>query len=48
VIWVADGYEEHALLPQSSAPFAVEIPKMVAPKVQNFHVVVDQYSLGKS
>jgi len=48
VIWVADGYEEHALLPQSSAPFAVEIPKLVAPKVQNFHVVVDQYSLGKS
>jgi hypothetical protein len=48
VIWVADGYEDHALLPQSSEPFAVEIPKSVAPKVQNFHVVVDQYSLGRS
>jgi hypothetical protein len=48
VIWVADGYEDRALLPQSSEPFAVEIPKSVAPKVQNFHVVVDQYSLGKS
>ncbi|MHB8217939.1 MAG: hypothetical protein ACYDDS_17845 [Candidatus Sulfotelmatobacter sp.] len=46
VVWVADGYEDHALLPQSSEPFAVEIPKSVAPKVQNFHVVVDQYSLG--
>jgi hypothetical protein len=48
VVWVADGYEEHALLPQASAPFAVEIPKSIAPKVQNFHVVVDQYSLNKS
>ncbi|MCU1300794.1 MAG: hypothetical protein JWQ87_1078 [Candidatus Sulfotelmatobacter sp.] len=48
VVWVADGYEDHALLPQSSAPFAVEIPKSVASKVQNFHVVVNQYSLGRS
>ena len=48
VIWVADGYEDRALLPQSSEPFAVEIPKSIAPKVQNFHVVVDQYSLGRS
>ncbi len=48
VVWVADGYEENALLPQASAPFAVEIPKSIAPKVQNFHVVVDQYSLNKS
>jgi len=48
VVWVADGYEDRALLPQSSEPFAVEIPKSVAPKVQNFHVVVDQYSLGRS
>ena len=48
VVWVADGYEDHALLPQSSAPFAVEIPKSIAPKVQSFHVVVDQYSLNRS
>lgn len=48
VVWVADGYVDRALLPQSSEPFAVEIPRTVAPKVQNFHVVVDQYSLGKS
>lgn len=48
VVWVADGYEDHALLPQSSEPFAVEIPKSVASKVQNFHVVVDQYSIGRS
>jgi len=48
VVWVADGYVDRALLPQSSEPFAVEIPRSVASKVQNFHVVVNQYSLGRS
>jgi hypothetical protein len=48
VVWVADGYVDRALLPQSSEPFAVEIPHSVAGKVQNFHVVVDQFTLGKS
>ena len=48
VIWVADGYVDRALLPQSSEPFAVEIPKNLAGKVQNFHVLVNQYSLEKS
>jgi len=37
-----------ALLPQSGQPFAVEIPKSLAGKVQSFHVVVNQYSLGRS
>jgi len=48
VVWVSDGYVEHALLPQSSEPFAVEIPKSIAGEVRNFHVVVNQYSLEKS
>ncbi len=48
VVWVADGYVNRALLPQTSEPFAVEIPKSVAANVQNFHVVVNQYSLGRS
>jgi hypothetical protein len=48
VVWVSDGYVERALLPQSSEPFAVEIPKALAGKVRNFHVVINQYSLGKS
>jgi hypothetical protein len=48
VVWVSDGYVEQALLPQSSEPFAVEVPKSLAGKVQNFHVVVNQYSLQKS
>jgi hypothetical protein len=45
VVWVSDGYVQQALLPQSTEPFAVEIPKSVAGKVQNFHVVVNEYSL---
>jgi hypothetical protein len=48
VVWVGDGYVDRALLPESTEPFAVEIPKSVAPNVHNFHVVVDQYSLGRS
>jgi hypothetical protein len=48
VVWVSDGYVAQALLPQSAEPFAVEVPKSLAGKVQNFHVVVNQYSLGKS
>ncbi len=48
VVWVSDGYVDRALLPQSSEPFAVEIPKNVSDKVHNFHVVVNQYSLARS
>ncbi len=48
VIWVSDGYVNRALLPKSSEPFAVEIPQTLAPNVHSFHVVVNQYSLGRS
>ena len=48
VVWVSDGYVEHALLPQSTEAFAVEIPQTLAGKVQSFHVVVNQYSLEAS
>jgi hypothetical protein len=48
VVWVSDGYVDQALLPQSSEPFAVEIPKSLSTSVHGFHVVVNQYSLGKS
>ncbi len=48
VIWVSDGYVERALPPQSSEAFAVEIPKSLAEKVHNFHVVVNEYSTGNS
>jgi hypothetical protein len=48
VVWVSDGYVERALLPQASEEFAVEVPKSLAGKVQNFHVVVNHYSLERS
>src|SRR5579864_717262 len=48
VVWVSDGYVQRALPPQESEPFAVELPKSVAGKVQNFHVVVNQYSMHNS
>ncbi|HET9407800.1 MAG TPA: hypothetical protein VFO39_11230 [Candidatus Sulfotelmatobacter sp.] len=48
VVWVADGYVESALLPQSSGSFGIEIPKNLSGKVQNFHVVVNEYSVGKA
>lgn len=48
VVWVSDGYVERALPPQESEAFAVELPKSVAGKVQNFHVVVNQFSLHES
>jgi hypothetical protein len=48
VVWVADGYVEKALIPQSTEAFALEIPQSLAGKVQNFHVVVNQYSLQRS
>jgi hypothetical protein len=47
VVWVADGYVEQALLPQSSEPFSLELPRNVAAKTQNFHVVVNHYDLDK-
>ncbi len=48
VVWVSDGYVDRALLPQSSEPFSLEIPRSLAGKVQSFHVVVNHYSLGSS
>jgi len=48
VVWVSDGYVERALMPQATEAFAVELPQSLAGKVQNFHVVVNQYSLQKS
>jgi len=47
VVWVADGYVDQALLAQSSEPFSLEIPRNIAGKAQNFHVVVNHYSSGK-
>lgn len=47
VIWVSDGYVQRALQPQIPEPFAVDIPLEVAARVKNYHVVVNQYSIGR-
>jgi hypothetical protein len=47
VIWVSDGYVDRALYPKTPEPFAVEIPRTVADKVVNYHVVVNQYSIAR-
>ena len=48
VVWVSDGYVGQALFPQTPEPFSLEIPTAVAAKVQNYHVVVNQYSAARS
>jgi hypothetical protein len=48
VIWVSDGYIDRALVPLGSEPFAVEIPRSLASKVQSYHVVVNHYDLKNS
>jgi hypothetical protein len=48
VIWVADGYIDRALLPQSPEPFRVRVPERIANNARNYRVVVNQYSLGGS
>ena len=48
VVWVSDGYVDRVLFPQTPEAFTVEIPGSISAKVQSYHVVVNQYSMGKS
>ncbi len=47
VVWVSDGYVSKALLPQMPVPFALDLRDDLAPKVNNFRVTVNQYSLDR-
>ncbi|HET6936934.1 MAG TPA: hypothetical protein VFI72_18970 [Candidatus Angelobacter sp.] len=47
VIWVSDGYGDHALLPQTPQPFAVDLRDDLADKVHSYRVTVNQYSLNR-
>jgi hypothetical protein len=47
VIWVSDGYLDQALLPQTPAPFAVELRDDVASNVHNYRVTVNEYMLDR-
>jgi hypothetical protein len=48
VIWVSDGYVDHALLPQTPQPFAVDLRDELAPSVHSYRVTVNQYSLNRT
>ncbi|HSM85049.1 MAG TPA: hypothetical protein VLT16_02800 [Candidatus Limnocylindrales bacterium] len=47
VIWVSDGYVDHALLPQTPQPFAVGLRDDLADKVHSYRVTVNQYSINR-
>jgi hypothetical protein len=47
VIWVSDGYVDHALLPQTPQPFAVDLRDELAANVHSYRVTVNQYSLRR-
>lgn len=47
VIWVSDGYLDHALLPQAPQPFAVDLRDDLAAKVHSYRVTTNQYTLNR-
>jgi hypothetical protein len=47
VIWVSDGYLDHALLPQMPQPFAVDLRDDLASNVHSYRVTANQYSLHR-
>jgi hypothetical protein len=44
VIWVSDGYVDHALQPQTPEPFAVDLRDDLAAKVHSYRVTTNEYS----
>jgi hypothetical protein len=47
VIWVSDGYIDHALLPQAPQPFAVDLRDDLAANVHSYRVTTNEYSLNR-
>jgi hypothetical protein len=48
VVWVADQYIDHALLPQTPVPFNIHIPEDLARKISTERTVTATYSAGGS
>jgi hypothetical protein len=48
VVWVADQYVDHALLPQTPVPFEIRIPEDLARKISTERTIVSTYSAGGS
>jgi hypothetical protein len=47
VVWVSDGYVDHALLPGIPEPFAVAVASDLTSKVQTYRVTVNKFSWGR-
>jgi hypothetical protein len=47
VVWVSDGYVDHALQPQIPQPFAVDLRDDLAQNVHRFRVTVNHYSIAR-
>lgn len=47
VIWVSDGYVNHALLPQTPQSFTVGLRPDLVDKVQTYRVTVNSYSINR-
>lgn len=47
VIWISDGYVDHALMPQTPQSFAVDLRDDLAKNVHSYRVTVNQYSLNR-
>jgi hypothetical protein len=48
VVWVADQYVDHALLPQTPVPFEIRIPEDLARKISTERTIVSTYIAGGS
>ncbi len=45
VVWVADQYTDHALLPQTPIPFTIHIPEDLARKISSERTITETYSV---
>lgn len=46
LVWVADQYVDHALLPQTPVSFNIHIPEDLARKISSQRTIVSTYSMG--
>ncbi len=44
IVWVADQYPSHALLPETPVAFHIPLPADVSGQISSYHVVVNTYS----
>lgn len=47
IVWVADEYPSHALLPQTPVAFQIPLPADVSEQVSSYRVVVNSYSASR-